>query len=313
MISGTCVTAPQTESVGRAGRGAPQRATATPRGPAATMAEDDEDFEEKLAYTFAQMGKGADAVNYMQLRRWISTQMKADEDVEGSGITDEMQKAATDSFSAHKRERDDMLGLKEVSDLLRELDLLKYMPDEIPEPEPEPVAEGLSAADLTKMLEDSHAESHGLRSEVKAATKEAKKAAGELEEMEEEVDDLTKELEAEKDAHTATKEGLVEEAEAHKAAKADAESQLEALGKQTEALEKEVEAHTATKAELDAAKTSHEEAAAAASTELESVMEEVRKTHLLRHFVPTMIILPRQARDKHRKNSKRDAFFAGDG
>jgi DNA repair exonuclease SbcCD ATPase subunit len=131
--------------------------------------------------------------------------------------------------------------------------------------------------------------------------------------MEEEVDDLTKELEAEKDAHTATKEGLAEEAEAHKAAKADAESQLEALGKQTEALEKEVEAHTATKAELDAAKTSHEEAAAAASTELESVMEEVRKTHLLRHFVPTMIILPRQARDQHRKNSKRDAFFAGDG
>ena len=30
-------------------------------------AEDDEDFEEKLAYTFQQMAKGADAVNYLQV------------------------------------------------------------------------------------------------------------------------------------------------------------------------------------------------------------------------------------------------------
>ena len=36
----------------------------------------------------------------------------------------------------------------------------------------------------------------------------------------------------------------------------------------------------------------------------------VRKTHLLRHLMLKMIILPRQARDKHsRETQKRDAFF----
>ena len=33
-----------------------------------------------------------------------------------------------------------------------------------------------------------------------------------------------------------------------------------------------------------------------------------KKTRLLRHFILKFIILPRQARDKHRENSKRDAF-----
>eukprot|EP01046_Picozoa_sp_COSAG06_P028623 COSAG06_NODE_2593_length_6607_cov_2.577904_1_plen_258_part_10 len=37
----------------------------------------------------------------------------------------------------------------------------------------------------------------------------------------------------------------------------------------------------------------------------------VRKTHLLRHCMLKLIILPRRARDKHRENSKRGAFFAG--
>ena len=37
----------------------------------------------------------------------------------------------------------------------------------------------------------------------------------------------------------------------------------------------------------------------------------VRKTHLLRHLMLKMIILPRQARDKHsRETQKRDAFFS---
>ena len=35
----------------------------------------------------------------------------------------------------------------------------------------------------------------------------------------------------------------------------------------------------------------------------------VRKPHLLRHLILKMIILPRQARDKDRENSQRDAFF----
>ena len=82
-------------------------------------AEDDEDFHEKLAYTFQQMANGADAVNYLQLRKWIAEQMRADEDLEVKGITEEMQKAATDAFAAHKRDSDDMLGIDEVADLLR--------------------------------------------------------------------------------------------------------------------------------------------------------------------------------------------------
>jgi hypothetical protein len=36
-----------------------------------------------------------------------------------------------------------------------------------------------------------------------------------------------------------------------------------------------------------------------------------KETHLLRHFVPKIIVLPRQARDKHRENSKKDAFLQG--
>jgi hypothetical protein len=38
-----------------------------------------------------------------------------------------------------------------------------------------------------------------------------------------------------------------------------------------------------------------------------------KKTPLLRHFMLKMIILPRQSRDKHRKNSKKEAFFLQGG
>ena len=38
------------------------------------------------------------------------------------------------------------------------LDLLKYVPEEVPEPEPEPVEDGLSAEQLTELLEKSNAE-----------------------------------------------------------------------------------------------------------------------------------------------------------
>ena len=37
----------------------------------------------------------------------------------------------------------------------------------------------------------------------------------------------------------------------------------------------------------------------------------VRKTPLLRHCIVKMIILPRQAQDKHRKKLRRGGFFAG--
>jgi hypothetical protein len=36
----------------------------------------------------------------------------------------------------------------------------------------------------------------------------------------------------------------------------------------------------------------------------------VRKRHFLRHFYINAIILPRQARDKHRENSKKARFVA---
>ena len=41
--------------------------------------------------------------------------------------------AATDAFAAHKNDQD-TLALEDVAGLLRALDLLKYMPEEIPEP-----------------------------------------------------------------------------------------------------------------------------------------------------------------------------------
>ena len=93
---------------------------------------DDEDFEERVAYTFAQMdSNNVGAVNYMQLRKWISAQMKEDDELDVKGITDEMQEASTDAFAKYKRDSDDMLGVDEIAELLRALDLLKYMPEEV--------------------------------------------------------------------------------------------------------------------------------------------------------------------------------------
>ena len=45
------------------------------------------------------------------------------------------------------------------------------------------------------------------------------------------------------------------------------------------------------------------------STSARDDLEAVRKAHLLRRFIYVMIILPRQARDKHRKNSKKSFFL----
>ena len=39
------------------------------------------------------------------------------------------------------------------------------------------------------------------------------------------------------------------------------------------------------------------------------VLIEVQNTHLLRHFMLNLIILPRQARGKHRENSKKMRFL----
>ena len=46
-------------------------------------------------------------------------------------------------------------------------------------------------------------------------------------------------------------------------------------------------------------------------SEMAALRRKVRNTHLLRHFILQRIILPRQARDKHRENSIRVVFFAG--
>jgi hypothetical protein len=40
--------------------------------------------------------------------------------------------------------------------------------------------------------------------------------------------------------------------------------------------------------------------------------EQVRERHFLRHLNIKCIILPRQARDKHRENSKKGRFLAGE-
>jgi hypothetical protein len=41
------------------------------------------------------------------------------------------------------------------------------------------------------------------------------------------------------------------------------------------------------------------------------MLAKVRKTYFLRHLYIKTIILPRQARDKHRKNSKKGRFSQG--
>ena len=47
----------------------------------------------------------------------------------------------------------------------------------------------------------------------------------------------------------------------------------------------------------------------AADLKLIGAANKVEKTHILRHFILKTIILPRQARDKHRKDSKREIFL----
>jgi hypothetical protein len=42
---------------------------------------------------------------------------------------------------------------------------------------------------------------------------------------------------------------------------------------------------------------------------LKSAAKQVRKRHFLSHLYIKINILPRQARDKHRENSKKDAVF----
>ena len=93
--------------------------------------EDDDDFEERVDFTFNEMDTNkSGAINYMQLRKWISAQMKKDDEVEATGITEEMQKASTDAFGEFKRD-DDLLGREQIAALLKSLDLLKYVPEEV--------------------------------------------------------------------------------------------------------------------------------------------------------------------------------------
>ena len=51
-----------------------------------------------------------------------------------------------------------MLPRDGLAALLQELDLLKYIPEDVPEPEPEPVEEGLSVEELQAVIEQLQAE-----------------------------------------------------------------------------------------------------------------------------------------------------------
>ena len=90
--------------------------------------DEQEDFAELAADTFGEIDIDAiGAIDYGQLRKWISDKMKEDETIEAKRITDEMRTASRDAFDKHQRESDTMLSAEKFAPLLQELGLEKYV------------------------------------------------------------------------------------------------------------------------------------------------------------------------------------------
>eukprot|EP01047_Picozoa_sp_COSAG01_P007466 COSAG01_NODE_285_length_19434_cov_131.491777_2_plen_188_part_00 len=165
------------------------------------MAEEDEDFQERVEYVYREMDKHGTGVTYMLMLRFappalgpclapsglyspisghtsglchsperlplwyarLSWWKKQAKDAGDGGVSDETLQSSREAFGKHASDNG-VLSKDSLANLLRELDLLKYVPEDVPEPEPEPIEEGLSADELMAQLE-------ALQAEVRPAVK----------------------------------------------------------------------------------------------------------------------------------------------
>ena len=92
------------------------------------MAED-EDFEERVAYTFAMIDTNkTGSISYMQFLGWWKRQAKAAGD---GGISDEVLRTSQEAFTEYDINKNGGIEVDEIGALLKALDLLKYVPEEV--------------------------------------------------------------------------------------------------------------------------------------------------------------------------------------
>eukprot|EP01052_Picozoa_sp_SAG31_P034029 SAG31_NODE_3918_length_3751_cov_31.273001_2_plen_107_part_00 len=96
------------------------------------MEEDDADFEERVAYTFAMIDTNkSGSISYMQFLGWWKKQAKAAGD---GGISDEILRSSQEAFTDYDKNKNGGIEVDEIGALLRALDLLKYVPEEVGAP-----------------------------------------------------------------------------------------------------------------------------------------------------------------------------------
>ena len=91
---------------------------------------DDEDMEERVAFAFNQMDKNkSGSISYMQFLSWWKKQSKEAGD---GAISDEVLRSSQEAFTEYDTNKNGGIELDEVYGLLTGLDLLKYVPEEVP-------------------------------------------------------------------------------------------------------------------------------------------------------------------------------------
>jgi phosphatidylinositol-3,4,5-trisphosphate 3-phosphatase/dual-specificity protein phosphatase PTEN len=104
-----------------------------PQPDAAAAAAADDDYEERLAYTFTLMDKhGSGHVSYIQFLSW----WKARSAEAGEGkVSDETLKSSQVAFRDYDTNENGTIELEELDALLRALDLVRFVPESLPEVE----------------------------------------------------------------------------------------------------------------------------------------------------------------------------------
>lgn len=126
----------KSEAVQTAGPAAPEPASVADSG-GATEAEDD--YAERLAYTFTLMDKhGHGHVSFVQFLSW----WKARSAEAGEGrISDETLKSSQVAFREYDTNENGTIELEELDALLRALDLIRFVPEALPQAETGPSQE----------------------------------------------------------------------------------------------------------------------------------------------------------------------------
>ena len=91
------------------------------------MAEDDEDFQERVDFVYNLMDKNKTGVSYMLFLSWCKAQAKEAGD---EGFSTETLNSANQAFGKYGDDNG-VLPKENLAILLKELDLLKYVPEDV--------------------------------------------------------------------------------------------------------------------------------------------------------------------------------------